>query len=137
VAITRFFVAAGEGYYNDTIVHRADDNENLTMFGSPTSNDEGGWTRFARDETGAPITRMSLTLANHGQDTVDGRLTLHWRAKPGLGRRETVIGRAHARPAEAIDALQLGMRVEGIAAGGEGRLAPAGPGDPCNPRRTW
>jgi len=129
VAVARFLNAAPY-YRNSTIFH---DDDNVTVFGNPAENDEGGWPRFARDEPGARIGRLSLTMLNHGPDTADGRLAIRWHANPELDRRETLIGRVGG----SIDAIELGRQIKTIEPGGEAKLAPAGPTDPCYPRRPW
>jgi cyclophilin family peptidyl-prolyl cis-trans isomerase len=134
VAVARFLESAESGYYANSMFYR--DDENLTVFGNRAANDEGGWTRFARDEPGTRVRWMSVTMLNHGPDTADGRLAIRWRGNPELDRRETVIGQAHAPPS-ALRAIELGKLVEKIVVGGEGRVAAAGPRDPCNPRRPW
>ena len=134
VAVARFLESAESGYYNNSMFYR--DDENLTVFGNPAANDEGGWARFARDEPGTRVRWMSVTMLTHGPDTADGRLAIRWHSNPELDRRETVIGQAHAHPS-ALRAIELGKLVEKIVVGGEGRVAATGAGDPCNPRRPW
>ena len=140
VAVARFLEAVGRGYYTNSVIYR--DDENVTVFGNPSANDEGGWPRFARDEPGTSIEWMTLTLQNHGPDTADGRLALRWRPNPELDRRETVIGRAHipslpGRHVGVLDALQLGKLIQKIVVGGEGRIERTGPRDPCYPFKSW
>jgi len=139
VAVARFLEEVARGYYTNSMIYRHD--ENLTVFGNPAANDEGGWPRFSRDEPGTSIEPMSLTMLNHGPDTGDGRLAIRWHANPELDRRETLIGRAFEPrlPARSVglDALQLGKTVQKIVVGGEGRLERTGPRDPCYPFRPW
>jgi cyclophilin family peptidyl-prolyl cis-trans isomerase len=140
VAVARFIETVRFGSYTNASIYR--DDEDLTVFGNRWANDEGVWTRFSRDEPGTTVSPMSVTLPGHGPDTADGRVAIRWHANPELDRRETVIGRGYlprppANSGDVLEALQLGKLIRKIAVGGEGRLAPAGPGDPCNPRAPW
>ena len=138
VAVARFLEAAERDHYVNSLIYREDDN--LTVFGNPAENDEGGWPRFARDEPGARIGTMSLTLMNHGPDTADGRLAIRWHSNPEQTRTETLIGRAYG----GLAAFQLGKRIEKIVVGGgvepvtfRTRVQPEGRSDLCNPFQLW
>jgi HEAT repeat protein/cyclophilin family peptidyl-prolyl cis-trans isomerase len=138
VAVSRFLQGTITGYFGSTF-YRSD--KNLTVFGPGMSNDESGsmnWTRFARDEPGTPVRFLSVTMLNFGPDTADGRFAIRWHGDPELDRRETVIGQA-VIPAGAptMRSIGLGKPIKKLAVGGEGRLGPAGPGDPCYPLKPW
>lgn len=136
IAVARFLEAAARGDYNDSLIYHLD--ENVSLFGSPFDNDEGGWSRFARDEPSTEVLPLSLTLAHEGPDTADGRLSFRWHGSPQLAREETVIGQGRIPRQVSRSAprqVQRGKRIRSIVVGGEGRLERAGPADPCFPGR--
>jgi hypothetical protein len=93
--------AINNGYYNNTVLHRAD--ENLAIFGNPGAHDEGGLPRFIRDEVGARHDDPHLVLMGHDRDEADGRLAIRYRDNPARFRRETVLGRVLPRTPGSAD----------------------------------
>lgn len=79
------------GTWQGTPFHRV--NENIAIGGNIAGHDEGGITRFIRDEVGSERTAPQLVLVAHERDTADGRLGLRFVDNPSQYRRETVLGR--------------------------------------------
>jgi cyclophilin family peptidyl-prolyl cis-trans isomerase len=101
IAIARLVSAINSGYYNNTVLHRVD--ENLAIFGNPGAHDEGGLPRFIRDEVGARHDDPHLVLMGHDRDEADGRLAIRYRDNPARFRRETVLGRVLPRTPGSAD----------------------------------
>lgn len=131
IAVARFLEAASAGHFNGVTLHRL--NEDVAVFGSPGAHDEGGWSRFARDEPGATVRPRTMTLLGHDADSLDARLAMHFVEEPEAMRRATVLARVEAiglgNPFVLYNTI-TNVEMAGIS---RSKRIP----DPCDPRRPW
>jgi HEAT repeat protein len=157
ITVARFLEAASADYFDGLTLHRL--NENVAVYGSPGAHDEGGWPRFARDEPGATVRPMTMTILGHDQDALDGRLAVHLVEELGLTRRATVLARVEVvgmglatafsptrttttrvvgRSLPTVGPLFLFNTIEDIETSGVNRaIRNPGEPDPCDPNTPW
>jgi HEAT repeat protein len=135
ITVARFLEAASADHFDGLTLHRV--SESVAVYGSSGAHDEGGWARFARDEPGATVRPMSITVLGHDQDALDGRLAVHLVEEHGLMRRATVLAGVELIPmGTSINPTPLFLfnSIKDIEMAGISR---AKRGEPCDPRLPW
>ncbi len=90
LASARFVMLANSNQLANTTLYRVTDR--LVVGGNRSGHDEGGLSRFIRDEVGGEYLGPHLVLLGHDRDELDGRFAIRLESNPSRIRQETTLG---------------------------------------------
>jgi cyclophilin family peptidyl-prolyl cis-trans isomerase len=111
VTVNNFVSLAKDGFYDGTIFHRVIPDF-MIQGGDPQGTGTGGpgWT-FEDEQTGVPLVRGSLAMANAGPDTNGSQFFIVTAdSTPWLDGKHTSFGRV-------VDGMDVVQAIEGAATG--------------------
>ncbi|GMV20161.1 MAG: hypothetical protein AMXMBFR57_01100 [Acidimicrobiia bacterium] len=91
LASARFVMLVNGNQLANTTLYRVLDR--LAVGGNRVGHDEGGLSRFIRDEVGGEYTGPHLALLGHDRDELDGRFAVRLDPNRSRSRQETTLGR--------------------------------------------
>jgi cyclophilin family peptidyl-prolyl cis-trans isomerase/HEAT repeat protein len=90
LASARFVMLVNSNQLANTTLYRVTDR--LVVGGNRNGHDEGGLSRFIRDEVGGEYAGPQLVLLGHERDELDGRFAIRLESNPSRIRQETTLG---------------------------------------------